>query len=82
MNQHSLEDGRSVADASSFLSLEYIWHDVRFAVRSLLKAPAFTVVAILVIAVGTARILPSSPLLIQFSSSPSRIRTRNRSCIW
>jgi putative ABC transport system permease protein len=52
MNQHSLEDGRSVADASSFLSLEYIWHDVRFAVRSLLKAPAFTVVAILVIAVG------------------------------
>ena len=52
MNQHSLEDGRSVADASSFLSLEYIWHDVRFAVRSLLKAPAFTVVAILVVAVG------------------------------
>lgn len=40
------------ADASSFISLEYIWHDVRFAVRSLLKAPAFTVVAILVIAVG------------------------------
>ena len=52
MNQHRLEDGRSVADASSFLSLEYIWHDVRFAVRSLLKAPAFTVVAILVVAVG------------------------------
>jgi putative ABC transport system permease protein len=52
MNQHRLEDGRSAADASSFLSLEYIWHDVRFAVRSLLKAPAFTVVAILVIAVG------------------------------
>ncbi|MFL6307402.1 MAG: ABC transporter permease [Candidatus Sulfotelmatobacter sp.] len=40
------------AGASSFVSLEYIWHDVRFAVRSLLKAPAFTVVAILVIAVG------------------------------
>ena len=40
------------ADAYSFVSLEYIWHDVRFAVRSLLKAPAFTVVAILVIAVG------------------------------
>lgn len=52
MNQHRLEDGRSVVGASSFLSLEYIWHDVRFAVRSLLKAPAFTVVAILVIAVG------------------------------
>jgi putative ABC transport system permease protein len=52
MNQHRLEDGRSVAGTSSFLSLEYIWHDVRFAVRSLLKAPAFTVVAILVIAVG------------------------------
>jgi putative ABC transport system permease protein len=52
MNQHRLEDGRSVAGTSSFLSLEYLWHDVRFAVRSLLKAPAFTVVAILVIAVG------------------------------
>src|SRR5437763_13143419 len=42
---------RSTPDASSFVSLEYIWHEVRFAVRSLLKAPAFTVVAILVIAV-------------------------------
>ena len=52
MNQHRLEDGRSVAGTSSFLSLEYLWHDVRFAVRSLLKAPAFTVVAILVVAVG------------------------------
>ena len=43
---------RPTPDASSFVSLEYIWHDVRFAVRSLLKAPAFTVIAILVIAVG------------------------------
>src|SRR6478735_3208911 len=33
-------------DASAFASLEYIWHDVRFAVRSLLKAPAFSVVAV------------------------------------
>ena len=47
MNQRGLDDGDSVAGNSSFLSLEYIWHDVRFAVRSLLKAPAFTVVAIL-----------------------------------
>jgi putative ABC transport system permease protein len=45
-------DNRQTPDASSFVSFEYIWHDVRFAVRSLLKAPAFTVVAILVIAVG------------------------------
>jgi putative ABC transport system permease protein len=52
MNQRGLDDGHSVAGNSSFLSLDYIWHDVRFAVRSLLKAPAFTVVAILVIAVG------------------------------
>jgi len=36
----------------SFLSLDTIWRDIRFAVRSLLKAPGFTVVAILVIAVG------------------------------
>jgi putative ABC transport system permease protein len=52
MNQRGLHDGHSVAGNSAFLSLEYIWHDARFAVRSLLKAPAFTVVAILVIAVG------------------------------
>src|SRR5882762_2937152 len=32
--------------------IEDTWRDVRFAVRSLLKAPGFTVVAILVIAVG------------------------------
>jgi putative ABC transport system permease protein len=51
MPQPSLAKRRTPA-ASSFVSLEYIWHDVRFAVRSLLKAPAFTVVAILVIAVG------------------------------
>ncbi len=51
MPQPSLAN-RPSPDASSFVSLEYIWHDVRFAVRSLLKAPAFTVVAILVIAVG------------------------------
>src|SRR6478672_7694139 len=51
MPQPSLAN-RPSPDASSFISLEYIWHDVRFAVRSLLKAPAFTVVAILVIAVG------------------------------
>src|ERR1700741_1984538 len=37
---------------SSFLPLESIWRDIRFAVRSLLKAPGFTVVAILVMAVG------------------------------
>src|ERR1700741_5218872 len=37
---------------SSFLSLEFIWRDIRFAARSLLKAPGFTVIAILVIAVG------------------------------
>src|SRR5438270_2772535 len=51
MRQPSLAN-RPSPDASSFVSLEYIWHDARFAVRSLLKAPAFTVVAILVIAVG------------------------------
>ncbi len=52
MNQDRLGGGQSVAGGSSFMSLEYIWRDIRFAVRSLLKAPGFTVVAILVIAVG------------------------------
>src|SRR3974377_1847640 len=51
MNQHRPGSGQR---GSSFLSLESIWRDIRFAVRSLLKAPGFTVVAILVIAVGIA----------------------------
>src|SRR5262249_51207560 len=50
MNQHN--DGQTAAAGSSFLPLESVWRDIRFAVRSLLKAPGFTVVAILVIAVG------------------------------
>ena len=41
-----------MAAGSSFVSAESIWRDVRFAVRSLLKAPGFTVVAIVVMAVG------------------------------
>src|SRR3974377_2391532 len=49
MNQHRPGSGQR---GSSFLSLESIWRDLRFAVRSLLKAPGFAVVAILVIAVG------------------------------
>src|ERR1700757_172818 len=52
MNQRGLGEGHSVAGGSSFVSLEYIWRDVRFAARSLRKAPGFTLVAILVIAVG------------------------------
>src|SRR6478672_12192804 len=52
MNQHRSDNGQSAAVGSSFLSLEFIWRDIRFAVRSLLKSPGFTVVAILVIAVG------------------------------
>jgi putative ABC transport system permease protein len=50
MNQRGEE--QSVAGVSSFVSFESIWRDIRHAVRSLLKAPGFTVVAILVIAVG------------------------------
>jgi hypothetical protein len=52
MSQHGHSDGQSVVAGSSFASFEHIWRDIRFAVRSLLKAPGFTVVAILVIAVG------------------------------
>jgi putative ABC transport system permease protein len=52
MTQHRLDKRESVADTSSFFSVESIWRDIRFGVRSLLKAPGFTVVAILVIAVG------------------------------
>ncbi len=52
MTQHRLDERESVADTSSFLSVESIWRDIRFGMRSLLKAPGFTVVTILVIAVG------------------------------
>ncbi|HKV76875.1 MAG TPA: ABC transporter permease, partial [Candidatus Sulfotelmatobacter sp.] len=52
MNQHRPGNGQSVSVGSSIVSSENILRDVRFAVRSLRKAPGFTVVAILVIAVG------------------------------
>jgi putative ABC transport system permease protein len=52
MNQHRPGNGQSVSVGSSFVSAEYIWRDMRFAVRSLLKAPGFTVVAIVVMAIG------------------------------
>src|SRR5246127_5910419 len=52
MNQHRPGNGQSVSVGSSFVSLESTWRDLRFAVRSLLKTPGFTVIAILVIAVG------------------------------
>ena len=52
MNQHRQGNRQSESAGSSFMFAESLWRDVRFAVRSLLKAPGFTVVAILVIAVG------------------------------
>jgi len=52
MNLREADESRNVTTGSSFLSLESVWRDIRFAVRSLLKVPGFTVVAILVIAVG------------------------------
>lgn len=52
MSHHAADRNRNVTAGSSFLPLEPIWRDIRFAVRSLLKAPGFTVIAILVIAIG------------------------------
>jgi putative ABC transport system permease protein len=52
MNQDRPLNAQSVAAGSSFMSVESIWRDIRFALRSLLKAPGFTVVAILVVAAG------------------------------
>src|SRR5689334_5408695 len=52
MNLREADESRNITTGSSFLSLEAVWRDIRFAVRSLLKAPGFTVIAILVIAVG------------------------------
>ena len=49
---HRSNNGPSMAAGSSLLSFEPLWRDVRFAVRSLVKAPGFTIGAILVIAVG------------------------------
>ena len=51
MNPQTVGENQIVSGAS-FMSPENVWRDVRFAVRSLMKAPGFTVVAILVIAVG------------------------------
>ena len=52
MNQRRDRQDQSSAVDSSFLSFDNLRRDIRFAIRSLLKAPGFTVVAILVIAVG------------------------------
>jgi len=52
MNQHKSANAPSANSGSSFPSAESVWRDIRFAVRSLLKSPGFTVIAILVIAVG------------------------------
>src|SRR5262249_20405450 len=52
MTQPRLDERESFADTSSFIPVESIWRDIRFGVRSLLKAPGFTVITILVIAVG------------------------------
>lgn len=52
MNQPRPDQGQNKAASSSSMAFESTWRDIRFAVRSLLKAPGFTVIAILVIAVG------------------------------
>src|SRR6185436_670081 len=52
MTQHRPDKEQDVATGSSLVPLESTWRDIRFAVRSLLKTPGFTVLAILVIAVG------------------------------
>jgi len=43
---------KQIVSGDSFMSAENVWRDIRFALRSLLKTPGFTLVAILVIAVG------------------------------
>ena len=52
MNQHRPDRGQTVTVGFSSVSFESTWRDTRFAARSLMKTPGFTVVAILVTAVG------------------------------
>jgi predicted permease len=52
MKQHTPDNEQNAAAGSSFMSFESTRRDVRFAMRSLLKTPGFTIIAILVIAVG------------------------------
>jgi putative ABC transport system permease protein len=52
MSEQRLVVGQSMAADSSLMSVESVWRDIRVAVRSLRKAPGFTLVAILVMAVG------------------------------
>src|SRR5215469_6878973 len=49
---HTPGNTQTAPGGSSFVSFESVWRDIRFAVRSLMKAPGFTVIAILVIAIG------------------------------
>lgn len=49
-NPESMRD--QVWTQNSFPWVENIWRDLRFAVRSLIKMPGFTAIAVLVIAVG------------------------------
>ena len=60
--------------------VENIWRDLRFAVRSLMKMPGFTAIAVLVIAVGMVQIRQFSPSSIQFCLNRSHIPSRNRWC--
>ena len=41
-----------VSDMWTFPSLESVWRDIRYAVRTLWRAPGFTVVAVLALAIG------------------------------
>ena len=75
-----LAKGQSMVTGSSFASLESIGRYIRFAVRSLLKAPGFAVIAILVIAVGIGANTAVFSV-IRFCSSPSPIPTHDRWCI-
>lgn len=54
MNQQRVgqNSAADVVAGSRFAWIENTWRDVRFAIRSLMKAPGFAAVAVLVIAVG------------------------------
>ena len=73
---------RFIDRTKSFPWLEEGWRDLRFAVRSLARTPAFTSIALLVIAVGIGVNTAVFRWWMPYSSSHSPIPIRRPWCNW